>query len=171
MLALIDVVKAFTLSAMTELLFVEQPHGFDVPGKVCRLNQALEGTKQAAHLWQENLNSFMISFGFERCETDPCLYKLVLGDSIIRAAVHVDDILVSYSDVEMYREFVAAFGAKFPCKASPVDTYLGMEIKRDRARRTITITQHHITSMCSSTDLMTASALASPPAMPWPVTH
>ena len=64
MLGVFDVVKAFTQSVMPEILFVDQPTGFEVPGKVCRLNMALEGTKQAAHLWQQNLNQFMEGFGF-----------------------------------------------------------------------------------------------------------
>ena len=67
-------VKAFTLSKMEDVLYVEQPHGFEVPGKVCRLNQALEGTKQAAHLWQKNLSDFLLTVDLTRSTIDPCLY-------------------------------------------------------------------------------------------------
>ena len=75
MLGTIDVVKAFTQSEMHELLFTEQPTGFEVAGKICKLNMALEGTKQAAHLWQCNLNEFMVHHEFIRSTADPCLYQ------------------------------------------------------------------------------------------------
>jgi hypothetical protein len=149
-LAVLDVVKAFTLSEVDEDMYVEQPHGFAVPGKVCKLNMALEGTKQAAHLWQQNLNSFMIDYGFERCATDPCLYKMIMGESKMFVAVHVDDLLIAYSDAEMFREFEAKFRSRFNCKRSEIDTYLGMEVVRNRAQRTVTITQRvYIEKMAS----------------------
>ena len=49
MLEVFDVKLAFTQSEMKEELYVDQPTGFEVPGKVCKLNMALEGTKQAAN--------------------------------------------------------------------------------------------------------------------------
>ena len=105
MLGVIDVTLAFTQSTMTDVLYVEQPTGFEQPGKVCRLNMALEGTKQAAHLWQLNLNKFMIEFGFARSLADPCLYSYTVGESVIKSAVHVDDLLNAYNDAELYETF------------------------------------------------------------------
>ena len=58
---------------MPDELYIEQPHGFEEQGKVCLLNQALEGTKQAAFLWQKNLSEFLVNeCGFKRSLIDPC---------------------------------------------------------------------------------------------------
>ena len=102
MLGVFDVVKAFTQSVMPEILFVDQPTGFEVPGKVCRLNMALEGTKQAAHLWQQNLNQFMEGFGFKRSLADPCLYVYRENETMLMCAVHVDDLLCAYNAQSQY---------------------------------------------------------------------
>ena len=141
MLGMIDVVKAFTLSALPELVFVEMPQGFEKKGKVCKLNQALEGTKQAAHLWQKNLNGFMIEQGFERSLIDPCLYGKRVNESVLMCAVHVDDVLCAYNDSGMYEAFTDAFGKRFNSTVNKVDNYLGMEVTRDRELGTITLTQ------------------------------
>ena len=136
-----DVVKAFTQSELEETLFVEQPTGFEVKGKVCKLNMALEGTKQAAHLWQQNLNGFMTGYGFERSLADPCMYVRRDGEMIMLCAVHVDDILCAYNDNEEYEKLWTAFSRRFNATRGDVDVYLGMEVHRDRDARTITLTQ------------------------------
>jgi hypothetical protein len=141
MLGVFDVVKAFTQSEMTELLFVEQPTGFEVKGKICKLNMALEGTKQAAHLWQQNLNKFMIEFGFERSLADPCLYVKHEGEIILICAVHVDDVLVAYNDVELYEQLWSKFNSRFKATRGPVEVYLGMEVTRNRDHGSIRLTQ------------------------------
>ena len=152
MLSVLDVKLAFTQSVMPETLYVEQPHGFEKPGKVCKLNMALEGTKQAAHLWQKNLNEFMIEYGFERCVVDPCLYKYVVGGSgsILICAVHVDDVLCGYNDANSMDDFEKAFAKRFNASRVGASTYLGAEITRDRDARTITMTQRvYIEKMAS----------------------
>ena len=141
MLGVIDVTLAFTQSSMNETLFVEQPTGFEVAGKVCRLNMALEGTKQAAHLWQQNLNGFMTTHGFERSLADPCLYILTDGESLMICAVHVDDLLVAYNSSDMYEELWRKFSSRFKATRGEVTNYLGMEVRRDRDAQRITLTQ------------------------------
>ena len=98
------------------------PTGFEEAGKVCRLNMALEGTKQAAHLWQQNLNKFMVDFGFTRSLADPCLYIMREGEIVLLSAVHVDDILTAYNDNELYEKFWTAFSKQFKSTRGPVDT-------------------------------------------------
>jgi hypothetical protein len=63
---LIDVIKAFTHSAVKERLFIELPKGFEEEGKIGLLHQALEGLKQSANLWQDLLCSVLTSFGLVR---------------------------------------------------------------------------------------------------------
>ena len=105
-----------------------------------------------AHLWQKNLNEFMIEYGFERCVVDPCLYKYVVGGSgsILICAVHVDDVLCGYNDANSMDDFEKAFAKRFNASRVGASTYLGAEITRDRDARTITMTQRvYIEKMAS----------------------
>ena len=139
----IDVTKAFTHAKMTERVYVEMPHGFVVPGKVCLLNQALEGTKQAAHLWQQDLNNFMVNqYGMTRSKIDPCLYTKETEEGRLMIIVWVDDLLCASSNQKLFEEFYAAFGKTFNAtKDTNVRKFVGLNITRDRAAKTLKIDQ------------------------------
>jgi hypothetical protein len=137
----IDVVKAFTHAEMTEEVYVEQPHGFEEPGMTCLLNQALEGTKQAAHLWQKELVTFLGGIGFERSPTDPCLFTQITETTVMRIIVWVDDLCVASSTQEMFEAFYAKFSKKFNSKKLGMKIFVGIEIERDRAHREIVLRQ------------------------------
>ena len=141
-LVTIDVVKAFSQSELQEVLYVEQPHGFEVDGKVCKLNMALEGTKQAAHLWQQNLSGFMIDWGFNRCSVDPCLFSKMSNGQGMHCAIYVDDLLIGYNDDAMLIKFEEDFGKRFTSKPSTAcDRFLGMEITRNPSTKSLKLTQ------------------------------
>ena len=63
------------------------------------------------------------------------------GEVVIIAAVHVDDMISAYHDAELYEKFWTEFSRRFKSTRGPVEVYLGMEVRRDRDARTITLTQ------------------------------
>ena len=70
----IDVKSAFLNGFINELVYVEQPPGFEdprYPNHVYRLHKALYGLKQAPRAWYECLRDFFINKGFKigRCDT------------------------------------------------------------------------------------------------------
>ena len=48
-----DVQKAFTRADIDRDVYIEMPEWCRIPGKVFKLNKALEGHKQSGHLWQQ----------------------------------------------------------------------------------------------------------------------
>ena len=59
-----DVKSAFLNGKISELVFVEQPPGFEDPKKpnhVYKLSKALYGLKQAPRAWYERLRDFFLS--------------------------------------------------------------------------------------------------------------
>jgi hypothetical protein len=64
----IDVKSAFLNGCINELVYVEQPPGFEddkKPNHVYKLRNALYGLKQAPRAWYERLRDFLLSKGFK----------------------------------------------------------------------------------------------------------
>ena len=62
-----DVKSAFLNGFINELVYVDQPPGFEdprYPNHVYRLPKALYGLKQAQRAWYERLRDFLIEKGF-----------------------------------------------------------------------------------------------------------
>jgi hypothetical protein len=63
-----DVKSAFLNGKISELVYVEQPPGFEDPTKpkhVYKLSKALYGLKEAPRAWYERLRDFLLSKGFK----------------------------------------------------------------------------------------------------------
>ena len=63
-----DVKSAFLNGPLSELVYVEQPPGFEdpkYPNHVYKLDKALYGIKQAPRAWYDCLKDFLLKQGFE----------------------------------------------------------------------------------------------------------
>lgn len=70
-----DAITAFLQGSLDEMLFMEQPEGYkDGTNRVCRLNKAVYGLKQAGRQWNVKLDDALKRFGLKKCKTDPCIY-------------------------------------------------------------------------------------------------
>ena len=72
-----DVKSAFLYGPISELVYVEQPPGFEDPkllNHVYKLHKALYGLKQAPRAWYECLKDFLQRKGFEIGKADPTLF-------------------------------------------------------------------------------------------------
>ena len=72
-----DVQTAFLNGDLNEEIYMEQPEGFAIPGKVdlgAWLHKALYGLKQALRAWYLKFDLFLTSHGFISCFADPNLY-------------------------------------------------------------------------------------------------
>src|SRR6187551_301198 len=68
-----DVKSAFLNGDLSELVYVEQPPGFEdpkFPNHVYKISKALYGLKQAPRAWYERLMNFLVSKGFKIGEVD-----------------------------------------------------------------------------------------------------
>ena len=136
-----DVVTAFLYGFLDELVYVEQPHGFVIdPGLVCKLRKALYGLKQAPRVWSAMIRSFLNKLGFHETESDKSLF--VSEDKKMFIAVYVDDLLIIGADMSRIDKVKAELKSTFKMTdLGPASHYLGMEIRRDRGRRTLTLLQ------------------------------
>lgn len=143
-----DVSNAFLNADVEEEVYMEVPEGYR-EGKehlVCKLQKSLYGLKQAPRNWYLLVSNFIKSkMGFKACVSDPCLFhKRSRTGRLILLFLFVDDFQVSFhaEDRKEWCEAKALLMARFDTKdMGPSKWILGMEIKRDRAARTITLGQ------------------------------
>jgi hypothetical protein len=135
----IDIKCAFLNGVLEEEVYMVQPPMFnDGSGRFWRLKKALYGLKQAAREWHRALAKLLSDLGFERCASDPALYVCKVGRCFI--FLWVDDLLI-FSAKEQMQPLVDKILTTFEGRDLKELSYvLGMEVIRDRSKKTITIT-------------------------------
>ncbi|GJU20580.1 putative RNA-directed DNA polymerase [Tanacetum coccineum] len=92
-----DVKTAFLNGKLTEDVFMAQPEGFEnakYPKRVCKLQKAIYGLKQASRSWNLCFHEKVTQFGFSRSEDESCIYIKVSGSVVVFLVLYVDDILL-----------------------------------------------------------------------------
>lgn len=141
-----DVKTAFLNGDLDKDVYMEQPDGFkdtSRPNHVCKLEKALYGLKQAPRLWFAKIDTFLISeLGFMSSAYDPCLYISRRASSIVIVSLYVDDLLLACSDMERLKWLKSALHKKFDMTdCGEATVCLGLEIRRDRAKKTLHVSQ------------------------------
>ena len=132
-----DVPQAFLRSDADCTIFVHPPRGqSDFPGQLLKLSKMLYGSKQAAALWFNLLNTFLLKLGFQASSMDPCFYRRPIqpdqisktgsrSDAII--ILHVDDMRVAAPPEEL-RVIHDQLFAEFQITTSDTGRFLGMDV-------------------------------------------
>ena len=111
-----DVKSAFLNGFINELIYVDQPPGFEDP-RYCnhfyRLSKALYGLKQALRVWYECLRDFLIEKVFTIGKVDTTLFTKKLDGHIFICQVYVDDIIFGSSNEDSYKEFGELMSKEF----------------------------------------------------------
>jgi len=146
----LDVTTAYLNADIGEEVFMAQPEGFEDPNRpdqVCLLRKALYGTKQAAHMWNNEVNGFITQrMGFTRSRCDPCVYwrRSAATGGLMLLGLFVDDIVAAFESADQaeWAELKAAFMNKYKSKdLGEASSVLGMRIRRDRGKRTLRLDQ------------------------------
>lgn len=145
-----DVVTAFLNGDLNEDIYMSIPAGFKNDqnlDKVCKLNKSLYGLKQAPKQWYEKMHKFLDEdLGFKSSQNDPCLYTKHEGSNIVIMCLYVDDLLIAGSDKSEVAKIKRELSDRFEMKDLGAATIIvGIEIKRDRERKSLTISQHEYT--------------------------
>jgi len=164
----VDFKSAYLNGHLDEEIFMQQPEGFEVPGRetwVLRLFKALYGLKQAGRVWNKLLNGSLLDLDFTRCQSDPCVYIRddEKGKAII--AVHVDDMLLATTrGGEMQRVKAQLHTLPFEiAKLGEPDRMLGVTITRNRTARTISLSQSvYIGKVLSRFNMTDANPISTP---------
>lgn len=110
-----DAVTAFLQGDIEETIYLEQPEGFhDGTNRVCKLNRAMYGLKQAGRQWNKKLDRALHEFGLKNCKMDPCIYYS--ADLKLIIAIYVDDFLIFYEKAEKLQEIMTLLSHTFKMK-------------------------------------------------------
>ena len=104
-----DVKSAFLNGPLSELVYVEQPPGFEdpkYPNHIYKLNKVLYGLKQAPRAWYDCLKDFLLKQGFEIGKADATLFTHKVNNNIFVCQIYVDDIIFGSTNVAFMRNLV-----------------------------------------------------------------
>jgi hypothetical protein len=128
-----DVKSAFLNGKFSELVYVEQPPGFEDPTKpnnVYKLSMALYGLKQAPRAWYERLRDFLLSKGFKIGKVNTTLFTKKIGNDIFICQIYVDDIIFGSTNKDFCKEFGEMMFREFEMSMiGELSFFLGIQIK------------------------------------------
>ncbi|GBN11147.1 Retrovirus-related Pol polyprotein from transposon TNT 1-94 [Araneus ventricosus] len=131
----VDIKTAFLHGNLEDEVYMSQPEGYIEAGqeqKVCKLNKAIYGLKQAARAWHLKIGESLIKYGFEQSKADPCLFKFANNGNPMYIIVYVDDLLIAGKDEDI-RKIIKELEEEYELKnLGEVNYYLGINIERTK---------------------------------------
>ncbi|CAI7817461.1 unnamed protein product [Closterium sp. NIES-54] len=130
-------------------IWLRPPPGFTgsfPPGTQWSLRRPVYDLRQAPREWHDTLRTTLAALGFSSSTADPSLF-LCTDTSMppFYILVYVDDLVFATADTEALTHVKSELQKRHTCTyLGELTSYLGLRITRDRARRTITLTQSHM---------------------------
>ncbi|CAI7855784.1 unnamed protein product [Closterium sp. NIES-53] len=175
----LDFSTAFLQGSVHEEIWLCHPPGFTgsfPAGTQWSLRRPVYGLRQAPREWHDTLRTTLASLGFAPFNADPSLF--LRTDATLPpfyVLVYVDDLVFASADTEALVHVKSELQKRHTCTdLGELTSYLGLRITRDRAQRTIILTQSHMvqqvlqrfgftSSSPQSTPLPTGHSLSAPP--------
>ncbi|CAI7859491.1 unnamed protein product, partial [Closterium sp. NIES-54] len=145
----LDFCTAFLQGSLHEEIWLRRPPGFTgsfPPGTQWSLRRPIYGLRQAPREWHDTLRTTLAALGFAPSTADPSLF-LHTDTSLpsFYILVYVDDLVFATADTAGLAHVKSELQKRHTCTdLGELRSYLGLQITRDRARRTITLTQSHM---------------------------
>ncbi|CAI7797377.1 unnamed protein product [Closterium sp. NIES-54] len=175
----LDFSTAFLHGSLHEEIWLRRPPGFTMSfprGTQWSLRRPVYGLRQVPREWHDTLRTTLAALGFAPSTADPSLF-LRTDTSLppFYILVHVVDLVFATADTETLALVKSELHKRHTCTdLGELHSYLGLQITRDRARCTITLTQSHIVqqilqrfcftwSSAQATPLATGHSLSAPP--------
>jgi Reverse transcriptase (RNA-dependent DNA polymerase) len=141
----VDIKSAYLNAPSQNDIYMRAPPGYLKPGeegKVLKLLHSLYGLKQAGFEWSEELERFFLEAGFTRSQIDQAVYFKQIEDEHTVITVSVDDMAVTSKHLKHIEKFKHQLCKHFEITDLGELTWLlGLKIERNRAARTITLSQ------------------------------
>ncbi|CAI7863268.1 unnamed protein product, partial [Closterium sp. NIES-53] len=175
----LDFSTAFLHGSLHEEIWLRRPPGFTgsfPAGTQWSLWRPVYGLREAPREWHDTLRTTLAALGFAPSTVDPSLF--LRTDATLPpfyVLVHLDDLVFATANTEALAHVKSELQKRHTCTdLGELTSYLGLRIARDRAQRTITLTQSHMVqqvlqrfgftySSPQSTPLPTGHSLSSPP--------
>ncbi|CAI7898029.1 unnamed protein product [Closterium sp. NIES-54] len=145
----LDFSTAFLKGSLHEEIWLRRPPGFtgSFPlGTQWSLQRPAYGLRQAPREWHNTLRTTLAALGFAPSTADPSLF-LRTDTSLppFYILVYVDDLVFATADTAGLAHVKSELQKRHTCTdLGELRSYLGLQITRDRARCTITLTQSHM---------------------------
>ncbi|CAI7766849.1 unnamed protein product [Closterium sp. NIES-54] len=142
----LDFSTAFLQGSLHEEIWLRRPPGFTgsfPPGTQWSLRRPVYGLRQAPREWHDTLRTTLAALGFASSTADPSLF-LRTDTSLppFYILVYVDDLVFATAGLAHVK---SELQKRHTCTdLGELRSYLGLQITRDRAQRTITLTQSHM---------------------------
>ncbi|CAI7899867.1 unnamed protein product [Closterium sp. NIES-53] len=165
--------------SLHEEIWLRRPPGFtnSFPADTqWSLRRPVYGIRQAPREWHDTLRTTLAALGFAPATADPSLFlRTDTWLSPFYVLVYVNDLVFATSDTEALTHVKSELQKRHSCTdLGELRSYLGLQITRDKARRTITLTQSHMVhqvlqrfgfqfSSPQPTPLSTIHSLSAPP--------
>lgn len=126
-----DAITAFLQGDLDETIYMEQPELYsDGTKRVCKLNRAIYGLKQAGRQWNIKLDAALRKFGLVKSKLDPCLYYS--GNLNHLVAIYVDDFLIFYKSDKQLDKLKRFLCETFKMKdIGPAKHCIGVRIQQE----------------------------------------
>ncbi|CAI7888146.1 unnamed protein product [Closterium sp. NIES-53] len=145
----LDFSTAFLQGSLHKEIWLRRPPGFTgsfPPGTQWSLRRPVYGLRQAPREWHDTLRTTLAALGFAPSTADPSLF-LHTDTSLppFYVLVYVDDLVFATADIAGLAHVKSELQKRHTCTdLGELRSYLGLQITRDRAQRTITLTQSHM---------------------------
>ncbi|CAI7816283.1 unnamed protein product [Closterium sp. NIES-54] len=145
------VARGFTFlqGSLHEEIWLRRPPGFTgsfPPGTQWSLRWPVYGLRQAPREWHVTLTTTLAALGFAPSIADPSLF--LCTDTTLPPfyiLVYVDDLVFATAVTVGLTHVKSELQKRHTCTdLGELRSYLGLQITRDRAQRTITLTQSHM---------------------------
>ncbi|CAI7860571.1 unnamed protein product [Closterium sp. NIES-53] len=169
----LDFSTAFLQGSLHEEIWLRRPLGFTgtfPPGTQWSLRRPVYGLRQAPRQWHDTLRTTLAAQRFAPSTADPSLF-LRTDTSLppFYILVYVDDLVFATADTAGLAYVKSKLQKRHTCTdLGELRSYLGLQITRDRAQRTITLTLSHMVHQVLQRFGFTYS---SPQATPLPTRH
>ncbi|CAI7837001.1 unnamed protein product [Closterium sp. NIES-53] len=169
----LDFSTAFLQGSLHEEIWLHRPPGFTgsfPPGTQWSLRRPVYGLPQAPREWHDTLRTTLAALGFAPSTADPWLFlRTDTSLPLFYIIVYIDDLVFATADTAGLAHVKSELQKRHTCtNLGELRSYLGLQITRDRAQRTITLTQSHMVQQVLQHFDFTYS---SPPATPLSTRH
>ncbi|CAI7825919.1 unnamed protein product [Closterium sp. NIES-53] len=145
----LDFSTAFLQGSLHEEIWLRRPPGFTgsfPAGTQWSLRRPVYGLRQAPREWHDTLRTTLAALGFAPSTAGPS--RFLRTDTSLPPfyiLVYVDDLVFATADTAGLAHVKSELQKRHTCTdLGELCSYLGLQITRDRAQRTITLTQSHM---------------------------
>ncbi|CAI7909645.1 unnamed protein product [Closterium sp. NIES-54] len=145
----LDFGTAFLQGSLHEEIWLRRPPGFTgsfPPGTQWSLRRPVYGLRQAPREWHDTLRTTLAALGFAPSTTDPSMFLHTdTSLPLFYILVYIDDLVFATADTARLAHVKSELQKRHTCTdLGELRSYFGLQITRDRAQRTITLTQSHM---------------------------